>query len=135
RRRLNACAKRRNVSASRRRTWPGPQSRICWRLGTTISRHRQASTKEDPGVVPAPRLMRYVTLGEVVELHRRLLQDRLLSKLLQLRLLCAFPDNRRGTAARRGRGRVPQLVTADGERPLLFSPTPIGKRGGRDLEG
>jgi len=79
--------------------------------------------------------MRYVTLGEVVELHRRLLQDRLLSKLLQLRLLCAFPDNRRGTAARRGRGRVPQLVTADGERPLLFSPTPIGKRGGRDLEG
>src|SRR5438552_18359385 len=60
---------------------------------------------------------------------------RLLSKLLQLRLLCAFPDNRRGTAARRGRGRVPQLVTADGERPLLFSPTPIGKRGGRDLEG
>ena len=95
------------------------------------------ATKDDdfPGVVPAPRLMRYVTLGEVVEQHRRLLQDRLLSKLIQLRLLCAFPDNRRGTAARRGRGRVPQLVTADGERPLLFSPTPIGKRGGRDLEG
>src|SRR5205823_6759067 len=46
-----------------------------------------------------------------------------------------FPDNRRGSAGRRGRGRVPQLVTADGERPLLFSPAPIGERGGLDLEG
>src|SRR2546425_7416283 len=60
---------------------------------------------------------------------------RLLSELLQPRLLCAFPDHRRGSAARRGRGRVPQLVTADGERALLFSPAPIGERGGLDLEG
>src|SRR6266849_3546092 len=60
---------------------------------------------------------------------------RLLSELLQLRLLGAFPDHRRGSAARRGRGRVPQLVTADGERPLLFSHAPIGERGGLDLEG
>src|SRR5438552_7183699 len=51
------------------------------------------------------------------------------------RLLCAFPDHRCGSAARRGRGRVPQLVTADGERPLLFSPAPIGEGGGLDLEG
>src|SRR5205807_7653444 len=55
--------------------------------------------------------------------------------VLQPCLLCAFPDHRRGSAARRGRGRVPQLVTADGERPLLFSPAPIGERGGLDLEG
>src|SRR3989441_68800 len=60
---------------------------------------------------------------------------RLLSELLQPRLPCAFPDHRRGSAARRGRGRVPQLVTADGERPLLLSPAPIGERGGLDLEG
>src|SRR5437879_12848005 len=38
RRRLNVCAKRRSVSALRRRTWPGQQLRICSRLGTTISR-------------------------------------------------------------------------------------------------
>src|SRR5947207_13557538 len=60
---------------------------------------------------------------------------RLLSKLLQLLLLCAFPDNRRGTAARRGRGRVPQLGTADGARPVLFSPTPFWNRDGRRLDG
>src|SRR5262249_36460258 len=50
-------------------------------------------------------------------------------------LLDALPGHCRTSTTRRGRGRVPQFVTADGERPLLFSPAPIWKRSGLDLEG
>src|SRR5438067_13241825 len=41
-------------------------------LATRDDDFEAASTTEEPGVVPAPRLMRYVMLVEVGELHRRL---------------------------------------------------------------
>src|SRR5712691_8694425 len=49
--------------------------------------------------------------------------------------LGAFPDRRRGSAARRGWDRILQFVTGDGERSLLLGSVPIGERGGLDLEG
>ena len=44
------------------------------------SRHRvpggrHQDPREKPGVVPAPRLMRYVSLGEIVHLHQALLDE------------------------------------------------------------
>src|SRR6266571_4651 len=58
-----------------------------------------------------------------------------LSSCSRRRLLGAFPDRRRGSAARRGWDRIRQFVTGEGERSLLFGSVPIGERGGLDLEG
>src|SRR4051812_46750471 len=55
-------------------------------------------------------------------------RENLLRPRMLPRLLGAFPDHRRGTAARRGWDRIRQVVTGDGERALLFGAVPIGQQ-------
>jgi death-on-curing protein len=66
---------RRSVSASRRRTWPGPRSRIFSRLpAKTSSRPPSECCGRTRSCTGVWRDAVCHPLGEVVDLHRRLLQ-------------------------------------------------------------